>query len=92
MTITPKEVVKTIRETNLYISSSDDVEYTVKYVSTDFTARIDTALDTLKSLPSDNTKSISHLRDIQYQLVYNLEEVKQELHDYIVLLKLHNIL
>lgn len=92
MTITPKEVVKTIKETNIYISSSDKVEDTVEYVLVDFTSRLDTTLDTLKSLPSTNTESISHLRDVQYQLVYNREEVNKELHDYIVLLKLHNIL
>ena len=92
MTITAREIVKTIKESNIYISSSDEIDQTVKYVLTDFASKIDSSLDMLKSLPSDNTKSITHLREIQYMTTYEREAITQELYDYISLLKLHKIL
>lgn len=92
MTLTPLDVVKTIKETNIYISSSDDIDKTVKYVLSDFTTRLDNAIDTLKSLPNNNTKSITHLREIQYLVLYEREAVDIALHEHISLLKLHNIL
>ena len=92
MTITPLDVVKTIRETNIYISSSEDINQTVKYVLTDFTNRLDTSIDTLKSLPNDNTKSITHIREMQYLVLYERDAVSTALHDHISLLKLHDIL
>ena len=92
MTLTPLDVVKAIRESNIYISSSEDINQTVKYVMSDFTNRLDSSIDTLKSLPNDNTKSITHLREIQYLVLYEREAVSTALHDHISLLKLHNIL
>lgn len=92
MTITAREIVKSIKESNIYISSSDEIDQTIKYVMTDFTARLDSTLDLLKSLPSDNTKSIYHLREIEYMTIYEREAITQELYDYITLLKLHKIL
>lgn len=92
MTLTPLDVVKTIRETNIYISSSEDIEQTVKYVLSDFTTRLDNSIDTIKSLPNDNTKSITHLREMQYLVLYEREKVITALHEHISLLKLHNIL
>lgn len=92
MTITAREIVKTIKESNIYISSSDEIDQTVKYVITDFTSKLDSSLDLLKSLPSDNTKSITHLRETQYMTTYEREAITQELYDYISLLKLHKIL
>lgn len=92
MTITAREIVKSIKETKIYISSSDEIDQTVKYVLTDFVSIIESSLDMLKSLPSDNTKSITHLREIQYMTTYEREAITQELYDYISLLKLHKIL
>ena len=92
MTITTREIVKSIKESNIYISTADEVDQTVKYVMSDFTARLDSTLDLLKSLPSDNTKSITHLREIEYMTIYEREAITQELYDYITLLKLHKIL
>lgn len=92
MTITAREIVKSIKETKIYISSSDEIDQTVKYVLTDFISIIESSLDLLKSLPSDNTKSITHLREIQYMTTYEREAITQELYDYISLLKLHKIL
>ena len=92
MTITAREIVKAIKETNIYISSSDEIDQTVKYVMTDFVSKVGSSLDLLKSLPSDNTKSITHLREIQYMTTYEHEALTQELYDYISLLKLHKIL
>lgn len=92
MTITAREIVKTIKETNIYISSSDEIDQTVKHVMSDFVAKVGSSLDLLKALPSDNTKSIAHLRDIQYMTIYEHEAITQELYDYISLLKLHKIL
>ena len=92
MTLTPLEVVKTIRETNIYISSAEDINQTVKYVMSDFTNRLDSSIDTIKSLPNDNTKSITHLREMQYLVLYERDAVSAALHDHISLLKLHNIL
>lgn len=92
MTITAREIVKSIKESNIYISTADEVDQTVKYVISDFTARLDSTLDLLKSLPSDNTKSIYHLREIEYMTIYEREAITQELYDYITLLKLHKIL
>lgn len=92
MTLTPLDVVKTIRETKIYISSSNDIDETVRYTISDFTNRLDTSIDTLKSLPNDNTKSITHLREIQYLILYEREAVATALHEHISLLKLHNIL
>ena len=92
MTITTREVVKAIKESNIYISTADEVDQTVKYVLSDFISRLESTLDLLKSLPSDNTKSISHLREIEYMTTYEREAITQELYDYISLLKLHKIL
>lgn len=92
MTLTPLDVVKTIRETKIYISSLDDIDETVRYTIADFTNRLDTSIDTLKSLPNDNTKSITHMREMQYLVLYEREAVSTALHDHISLLKLHNIL
>lgn len=92
MTLTPLDVVKAIRESNIYISSSEDINQTVKYVLSDFTNRLDSSIDTIKSLPNDNTKSITHLREVQYLVLYEREAVSTALHDHISLLKLHNIL
>ena len=92
MTITPLDVVKTIRESNIYISSAEDINQTVKYVMSDFTNRLDSSIDTIKSLPNDNTKSITHLREMQYLVLYEREAVSTALYDHISLLKLHNIL
>ena len=92
MTITAREIVKSIKETKIYISASDEIDQTVKYVLTDFVSIIESSLDLLKSLPSDNTKSITHLREIQYMTTYEREAITQELYDYISLLKLHKIL
>ena len=92
MTLTPLDVVKAIRESNIYISSSEDINQTVKYVMSDFTNRLDSSIDTLKSLPNDNTKSITHLREVQYLVLYEREAVDTALHEHISLLKLHNIL
>lgn len=92
MTITTKEIVKSIKETNIYISTSDDVHQTVKYVLTDYISRLESSLDLLKALPSDNTKSIYHLRELEYRTTYEREAITQELYDYITLLKLHKIL
>lgn len=92
MTITAREIVKSIKESNIYIGSSEEIEQTVKYVITDFVVKLESSLDLLKSLPSDNTKSITHLRDIQYMTTYEREAITQELYDYISLLKLHKIL
>lgn len=92
MTITAREIVKSIKESNIYISSSDEIDQTIKYVMSDFTARLDSTLDLLKSLPSDNTQSITHLREIEYMSIYEREAITQELYDYITLLKLHKIL
>ena len=92
MTITTREVVKAIKESNIYISTADEVDQTVKYVLSDFISRLESTLDLLKSLPSDNTKSISHLREIEYMTTYEREAITQELYDYISLIKLHKIL
>ena len=92
MTLTPLDVVKTIRETSIYISNSVDINQTVMYVMSDFTSRLDNSIDTIKSLPNDNTKSITHLREMQYLVLYEREAVSTALHDHISLLKLHNIL
>lgn len=92
MTITAREIVKSIKETKIYISASDEIDQTVKYVLTDFVSIIESSLDMLKALPSDNTKSITHLREIQYMTTYEREAITQELYDYISLLKLHKIL
>lgn len=92
MTITAREIVKSIKESNIYISSSDEIDQTVKYVLSDFISRLESTLDLLKSLPSDNTKSIAHLREIEYMTIYEREAITQELYDYITLLKLHKIL
>lgn len=92
MTLTPLDVVKAIRESNIYISSSEDINQTVKYVMSDFTNRLDSSIDTIKSLPNDNIKSITHLREVQYLVLYEREAVSTALHDHISLLKLHNIL
>ena len=92
MTITAREIVKTIKESNIYISTADEVDQTVKYVLSDFISRLESTLDLLKSLPSDNTKSISHLREIEYMTTYEREAITQELYDYISLIKLHKIL
>lgn len=92
MTITAREIVKSIKESNIYISASDEIDQTIKYVLTDFVSIIESSLDMLKSLPSDNTKSITHLREIQYMTTYEREAITQELYDYISLLKLHKIL
>lgn len=92
MTITTREVIKAIKESNIYISSSEEIDQTVKYVMTDFISRLESSLDLLKSLPSDNTKSITHLREIEYMTIYEREVITQELYDYISLIKLHKIL
>lgn len=92
MTITTREIVKAIKESNIYISTADEVDQTVKYVLSDFISRLESSLDLLKSLPSDNTKSISHLREIEYMTTYEREAITQELYDYISLIKLHKIL
>lgn len=92
MTITTREVIKAIKESNIYISTADEVDQTVKYVLSDFISRLESTLDLLKSLPSDNTKSISHLREIVYMTTYEREAITQELYDYITLIKLHKIL
>lgn len=92
MTITAREIVNSIIEAGLYISTSGDIEKTVNSVIREYAYNLSNSLRLVKSLPSKNTETIQHLREIQYLLTYEKESVETALHEYISLLKLHEII
>ena len=92
MTITAREIVKSIKESNIYFSTSGEVNKTVSYVMREYANTVDDSLKLVKSLPSKNTETIQNIREIQYLLTYEKESVETALHEYLSLLKLHEII
>ena len=92
MTITAREVVNSIKESNVYISTSGDIDKTINSVIREYTYTISNSLSLVKSLPSKNTETIQHLREIHYLLTYENESVETALHEYLSLIKLHEII
>lgn len=92
MTITAKEIVKSIKESNVYISTSGELDKTIAYIIREYTITVDDSLNLVKSLPSKNTETIQHIREIQYLLTYEKESVETALHEYLSLKKLHEII
>lgn len=92
MTITAREIVKSIKESNIYISTTGELDKTIAYAIREYTNAVDDSLNLVKSLPSKNIETIQHLREVQYHLTYEKESVETALHDYLSLLKLHEII
>ena len=92
MTITAREIVKSIKESNVYISTNGELDKTIAYAIREYTNAVDDSLSLVKSLPSKNTETIQHIREVQYLLTYEKESVETALHEYISLLKLHEII
>lgn len=92
MTITAREIVKSIKESNVYISTNGDLDKTIAYAIREYTNAVDDSLSLVKSLPSKNIETIQHLREVQYLLTYEKESVETALHEYLSLLKLHEII
>ena len=92
MTITAREIVKSIKESNVYISTSRELDKTVAYAIREYSNAVDASLSLVKSLPSKNIETIQHLREVQYLLTYEKESVETALHEYLSLLKLHEII
>ena len=92
MTITAREIVKSIKESNIYISTNGDLDKTIAYAIREYTNAVDDSLSLVKSLPSKNIETIQHLREVQYHLTYEKESVETALHEYLSLIKLHEII
>lgn len=92
MTITAREVVNSIKESNVYISTSGDIDKTINSVIREYSFSLSNSLSLVKSLPSKNTETIHHIREIQYLLTYENESVETALHEYLSLIKLHEII
>lgn len=92
MTITAREIVNSIKESNIYINTSGDIDNTINSVIHTYAYNLSNSLSLVKSLPSENTETIHHLREIQYLLTYEKESVETALHEYISLIKLHEII
>ena len=92
MTITAREIVKSIKESNIYISTNGDLDKTIAYAIREYTNAVDDSLSLVKSLPSKNIETIQHLREVQYLLTYEKESVETALHEYLSLIKLHEII
>ena len=92
MTITATEVVNSIKESNVYINTSGDIDKTINSVIREYSYTLSNSLSLVKSLPSKNTETIQHLREIHYLLTYEKESVETALHEYLSLIKLHEII
>lgn len=92
MTITAREIVNSIKESNVYINTSGDIDKTINSVIREYSYAISNSLSLVKSLPSKNTETIQHIREIQYLLTYENESVETALHEYLSLIKLHEII